>query len=100
MCQRILSEIITPKLSKDSDEHAVAAEMIEQLLKGDYTFNIDSILEFISTHTGIQFGIGAEAILELLKKIDLDKEISALNKKMTPGSASFSKDIQRFKILN
>jgi hypothetical protein len=89
-----------PKLEKDSDNYTLTNEMIQQLSTGDYTFNIDLILDFISTNTSIKFSTGADAILDLLKKIDIDKEIKELNKKMSPNSSTFSKDIQRFKILN
>jgi DNA-directed RNA polymerase subunit beta' len=89
-----------PKLDKKSADYIAAQEMLEQLTQGDYTFNIDAILEFISEKTGIKFGIGAEAILELLKKINVNAEIKSLKSKINPDSPTFSRDVNRLKILN
>jgi hypothetical protein len=69
------------------------------LKQGDYTFNIDFILEFIASNTKIVFAIGAEAILKLLSKIDLTKEIASLKTKIDPSSQTFARDVQRLKIL-
>jgi DNA-directed RNA polymerase subunit beta' len=100
VCKKILNDEILPKLTKGSSDYDAAHEMVEQLTHGDYTFNIDAILEFISDKTGIKFAIGAEAILELLKNIKLSAEIKSLKSKINPDSPTFNKDVNRLKILN
>ena len=45
-------------------------------------FSIQEVFNFITRYTGIKFGMGAEAIQTLLKKIDLDKEMDEIEKSL------------------
>ncbi|GMO15512.1 MAG: DNA-directed RNA polymerase subunit beta' [Mycoplasmoidaceae bacterium] len=98
-CRKVLEEVILPKLDKNSPDLEESKELLEQLKKGDYTFNIDYILKFIADKTKIVFGIGAEAIQKLLANINIDKEIAELKRKIDPNSSDFAKKVQRLKIL-
>ncbi|URM52884.1 DNA-directed RNA polymerase subunit beta' [Mycoplasma sp. SG1] len=41
------------------------------------TFSFEVIAKFLQKHTGLEFGIGADGISKILRKIDLKKEIQA-----------------------
>lgn len=55
----------------------------ERLRDSNLPFSIDEIFRFITKHNGIQFGIGAEAIYQLLKEIDLNKEDISINEELS-----------------
>lgn len=55
----------------------------ERLRDSNLPFSIDEVFRFITKHKGIKFGIGAEAIFELLKEIDLDVEDAKINDELS-----------------
>lgn len=78
---------IYQSIDKDSSteemiKYNMAKLYYETLAESNMPFSIEEVFNFIHRYTGIRFGIGAEAILELLKKIDLNAEYNAIHKKL------------------
>ncbi|BAC43870.1 DNA-directed RNA polymerase subunit beta' [Malacoplasma penetrans] len=63
-------------------KHKIARTFYDTLAESNMPFSIEEVFNFISSFTGMRFGIGAEAILELLKNIDLDKEYKDIYEKL------------------
>ena len=63
---------IDETLDKDSFEHTKAQELLERLNNPNDPFDFFSCAEFISFHTGAEFGEGAEAIKRLLKEVQIN----------------------------
>ena len=77
----IYQELKTSTTKKNSTlelEFKKARIYRERLRDSNLPFSIDEIFRFISKHTDIKFGIGAEAIYELLKEIDLSNEFTSI----------------------
>lgn len=81
--RRTLREIyqsIDPEKSReDAIKYKMARTFYDTLEQSNMPFSIEEVFNFISSYTGMRFGIGAEAILELLQKIDLDKEYKKID---------------------
>ncbi|HZJ89121.1 MAG TPA: DNA-directed RNA polymerase subunit beta' [Bacilli bacterium] len=69
---KALEEIREGMADKDSFEYARSTELLERLESSTFDFSATS--RFISKYTGARFGEGAEAIKQLLKEVDLEKE--------------------------
>ena len=63
---------IDETLDKESFEHTKAQELLERLNNPNDPFDFFSCAEFISFHTGAEFGEGAEAIKRLLKEVQIN----------------------------
>lgn len=89
--RKVLREI---KDKHQADKHSIvykrASDYYNKLKESHLPFSIDEVAKFIETHTGIRLGIGAEAILELLEGVDLQKEYDLINKELN----SYSKDLK------
>ncbi len=59
-------------IDKETFEHTKALELLERLHNPNEPFDFFSCAEFISDHTGAEFGEGAEAIKRLLKEVQID----------------------------
>ncbi|GAA5414760.1 DNA-directed RNA polymerase subunit beta' [Ureaplasma ceti] len=75
--RRILKDIQDEIVKEHGREHfdykrAVTYDLT--LAEKNLPFSIQEVFKFITKYTGIKFGVGAAAIQELLKNIDLDKE--------------------------
>lgn len=69
----IQEDIKKNKGRQDVDyKRAVTYDLI--LAEKNLPFSIQEVFKFITKYTGIKFGVGASAIQELLKNIDLDSE--------------------------
>lgn len=83
---------ICDQLVKDLKDDATECELAEffasTLKNPNEPFEIHLIGDFIAKHTGARIETGAEAILELLKQIDLDAEIKAVNAELRKASAN------------
>lgn len=77
-------------------EYKKASTYRERLSDSSLPFSIDAIFRFITKHKKIKFGIGAEAILELLKQINLDQEIKTITECLNDNSPT---DIVAKKLL-
>ena len=99
---RQLLSIIKSKTKKDSSDYLRASEYYDRLKDSSLPFSIDELFSFISKKLNIKIGIGAEAILELLKEIDIKKEIKIANneiKKYDSSNPRFKKLMHRLEIL-
>lgn len=76
----IIERLMQEKFEIDSKEYNRAKNYVELLSANGNAFNFDSIAKFIERHTGAKFGIGAQAIYELLQDVDLDEEIAITQK--------------------
>ncbi|MGL4647698.1 MAG: DNA-directed RNA polymerase subunit beta' [Mycoplasmoidaceae bacterium] len=74
--------MIRETLPKDSIDYRRATTYYDTIKESNLPFSIDEVFKFINKYTGIRFGIGAEAILELLQKLDLDKEYKNIQKRL------------------
>ncbi len=70
---RVIEEFCD-KLDPESADYEIAQDLIEKMGNSNEAFNFFDTAAFISKHTGAEFGEGAQAIKELLKKVDLDEE--------------------------
>ena len=88
------------KVEKGSADYAHALTIIELLKTPAQPFDFITIGKFITKYIGSEFGIGAEAILRLLKEIDLDKEIDAVAQELKKTNKENQKRIQAIKRLD
>ncbi|MCF0217705.1 MAG: DNA-directed RNA polymerase subunit beta' [Malacoplasma sp.] len=72
--REIYESIDTKKSPENAVKYKVARTFYETLAESNMPFSIEEVFKFIGSYTGMRFGIGAEAILELLENIDLNKE--------------------------
>jgi DNA-directed RNA polymerase subunit beta' len=99
--RKILSDI-KDKVAKDSIDYKRATDYYDRLKDAALPFTIEEVFSFIKKHTNIRFGIGAEAIYELLKGVDLQKEsVSIQNElsKLDPSNARFRKLMRRLEVI-
>ncbi len=74
---KTLREILDT-LEPNTIAYEAGEQMIEDLKNTSLPFSMDECAQFINRHTNAKFGIGAEAIEELLKKLDIDAEINKI----------------------
>ncbi|PPE04721.1 DNA-directed RNA polymerase subunit beta' [Entomoplasma ellychniae] len=82
-------------------DHLKAERLLEELNNTSIPFSIDEATTLISKYTNAKFGIGAAAIEELLKQIDLEKEIKEIKLVLDKGiqNADNAKLLKRLDIL-
>jgi DNA-directed RNA polymerase subunit beta' len=80
--RKVLDDIRN-KVAKESLDYRRANDYYNRLKDSNLPFSIEEVFSFIKKHTGIRLGIGAEAILELLKNIDLVKETKIIEKNLS-----------------
>ena len=85
---------IDEQLEADSFAHEYCQYFLNQLSNFNNPVNIVECLNFISKYTNAKFGIGAEAIYEMLANLDLAAEITAVKAKLAE-----KKNITNQKIL-
>lgn len=79
--RRILTQI-KKQVERNSLDYKRATAYHESIKDSNLPFSIDEVFKFINRHTGIRFGIGAEAIYELLEKLDIEAEYKAIKAKV------------------
>lgn len=95
---REIYESIDPKKSpEDAIKYKIARTFYDTLAESNMPFSIEEVFNFISSYTGMRFGIGAEAILELLQKIDLNKEYDDIYSKLR--KSEITNDIKTKKLV-
>lgn len=97
----VLSEIMKT-LKKDSIDMSRAQNYFARLKDSSLPFSIEEVFNFITKYTGIRFGIGAEAIYNLLKEIDLNKELKRIETKLhkiEPHQVEFRKLTRRLEAI-
>ncbi len=98
----VLSHIME-KLPKNSFDYERTREFYECLNDNALPFSIEELFALINQHTGIRFGIGAEAIQELLRNIDLQDEKKQIEKELVRYETSnprFRKLMRRLEVVN
>lgn len=97
----IIAEIIE-KLKEDTVDYNRAKQYHERLRDSALPFSIEEVFSFIRKYTNIQFGIGAEAILELLRKVDLPADATKITEELStlqPQSPRFKKLMNRLEVI-
>ncbi len=76
----IEQEILTSDKLHDGDlDYAKGKNYVATMSRFSQPFDFFTVSKYIHKYTGAEFGIGAEAVLKLLKEIDLDKEIEEVS---------------------
>lgn len=95
---REIYESIDPEKSPENKiKHKIARTFYDTLAESNMPFSIEEVFNFISSYTGMRFGIGAEAILELLQKIDLNAEYEDIHQKLR--KSEITNDIKTKKLV-
>lgn len=95
---REIYESIDENASKENEiKKKIAKTFYDTLADSNMPFSIEEVFNFISSYTGMRFGIGAEAILELLEKIDLNKEYNEIYEALSKNESS--NDIKTKKLV-
>jgi DNA-directed RNA polymerase subunit beta' len=99
--RKVLDDIRS-KFSKETLDFRRANDYYNRLKDNNLPFSIEEVFSFIRKHTGIRLGIGAEAILELLRSIDLEKETKIIQRNLSkyPSTdARFRKLMRRLETI-
>jgi DNA-directed RNA polymerase subunit beta' len=98
--RKLIKEEILPKIKKGAIDYDRAIEYSDRLRDSDLPFDIYEVFTFINKYTHIRFGIGAEAIRELLQQVDIKAELAQIKRIIDPSKPNFSKLSARSQILN
>ncbi|MGL4769205.1 MAG: DNA-directed RNA polymerase subunit beta' [Mycoplasmoidaceae bacterium] len=100
--RRILTNI-KKVVVKDSLDYRRANDYYESIKNSNLPFSIDEVFKFIQRLTGVRFGIGAEAIHELLENIDIEAEYIAIKQKVREvdanNVANIKKSVRRLEVI-
>lgn len=68
----------------------------DQMLKdSNIPFSVKDVMDFIKKHTGVRFGIGAEAIRELLQNLDLEEEHRKIKEEIQSSQNAYDQKTRR-----
>lgn len=98
---RLIFEDIAKTVSDPSSsiDYQQGRAYYKALFNSNLPFSIVDVFEYIEKHTGMKVGIGAEAIYDLLKEINLDTLCYKLNQELTKGSSINYQDQKVKKLL-
>ena len=96
--KNILTEI-QGSLDKDSLDFERTEYFIAACGNEAETFDFATIANFISRHTGAEFGEGAAAVKRLLQEVNLDEEYSKLNAELAKLKDQKSSSQKRTKLI-
>lgn len=94
----VLDDLIKANvLEQGSREYETALNYQEQISRTKDPLDFSSISSFISKYTGAEFGMGAEAVLKLLKEVNIEEEFANIQSelKQTVGA----KNQKRLKLI-
>lgn len=95
---RDIYESIDASINSENKYHKqIAKTYYDTLGESNLPFSIEEVFNFISHYTGMRFGIGAEALLELLQKIDLEQEFIQVCQKLK--QAEIDNDLKKKKLV-
>ena len=101
--RQVIEFEILPNLEVDSPEYIRGQELINRMSKTNQPLDFFTTSKYVSQYINAEFGDGAEAILKLLKEIDLDKEIQIVSEELRDSSGENSpkrtKAIKRLDVL-
>ena len=92
-------EEIKATLDNESLDYQRADEIINKIDTNKETFDFTGCANFISKHTGAEFGSGAEAIKRLLAETDLDQLSEELTEEIAACPATSQKKAKLYKRL-
>ena len=92
----IIGEILE-KLDAESYEYTYGASLLERINNPKEPFEFSNNANFISDYTNAKFGVGAEAIKELLSTLDVDAEFSKIKSELRDTQGD--KNQKRVKLL-
>ena len=95
-------EVIVKEILENNDRLKPAdrergLDIVNHIDKSNQPFDFVTVGRYVTRFTGAKFGIGAEAVLQLLKEIDLEKEIEIVRKDLE--STSGDKNQKRIKAI-
>ena len=92
----IIGEILE-KLDPESYEYTYGASLLERINNPKEPFEFSNNANFISDYTNAKFGVGAEAIKELLSTLDVDAEFNKIKSELKDTQGD--KNQRRVKLL-
>ena len=98
----LIEKNVLAKYDKKDIVYREAQEIIEKINESTLPFSIGYVLNFITTYTGIKFGIGAAAIETLLKDLNLDEELNQVKSEMKQtahNAPRFNKLVHRLQTI-
>lgn len=98
----IIKDILTKIESEESRDYKKTIRLLDELDNPNIPFSIDEATNLISKYTGAKFGIGAEAIEYLLKKIDVNATMKQLKDELNDKRGYFeqTKIMRRMEVLD
>lgn len=91
------------RLHEGDLDYAKGVSYVSSMGKHTQPFDFFTVSKYIHKYTGAEFGIGAEAVLKLLKEIDLDKEIEIVSAELKESKKDTNqkriKAIKRLEVL-
>ncbi|AVP49517.1 DNA-directed RNA polymerase subunit beta' [Williamsoniiplasma luminosum] len=98
----LIKTVIASLDDETSRDYRKATRLLEELDNTSVPFSIDEATALIAKHTGAKFGIGAEAIEYLLKRIDIPNTIIQLKNELREknGTAEQTKIMRRLEVLH
>ncbi|CAF0720951.1 unnamed protein product [Didymodactylos carnosus] len=79
---RRLIRAIQDDTERGTADYQRARVYYERLKNSALPFSFDEVARFITRHTGLELGIGAEAIYTLLQRTDLDHEYESIQARL------------------
>ena len=92
----IIGEILE-KLDAESYEYSYGASLLERINNPKEPFEFSNNANFISDYTNAKFGVGAEAIKELLSTLDVEDEFNKIKSELKETQGD--KNQRRVKLL-
>ncbi len=92
-------EEIKSTLDNESLDYQRAEELFNRIAQNTETLDFTGCANFISKHTGAEFGSGAEAIQRLLAETDLDELSAELNEEIASCQPTSQKRTKLYKRL-
>ena len=92
----IIGEILE-KLDAESYEYSYGASLLERINNPKEPFEFSNNANFISDYTNAKFGVGAEAIRELLSTLDVEAEFNKIKSELKDTQGD--KNQRRVKLL-
>ena len=87
----------TGKVREGEEDYVRGMQMLNHIRNPRQPIDFTSISRFVNRYLGSEFGIGAEAVLRLLKEIDLDAEIRVVKEDLR--SSTGDKNQKRIKAI-
>ena len=92
-----IADNLEAERGEDDVEVIYAREEAKKLEDPKNVFDFATCAEFITKYTGAEFGMGAEAILKLLREIDIEKEFNDIQEEL--AKLQGSKNQKRQKLI-